>query len=77
MYDRNGRVATHNMKLDIDYPETEWFDMRTETYDEEIGLWIYPILSVGKVMGFIVCYDKDDGVRLATTYLGYAIQYHH
>lgn len=77
MYDRCGRIANHNMRLDIDYPEAEWFDMRTPTYDKEIEMWVYPIMNEGDVMGFVVCPYNDDEIQVAVNYLEYEIQYHH
>lgn len=76
MYDRRGRIVNHNMRLDIDYPEAEWFDMRTPTYDKETRLWVYPILCEGEIMGFIVCPDNDNDIQLAVNYLEYEIRYH-
>lgn len=78
MYDQRGRIANHNMRLDIDYPEAEWFDMRvgTGTYDGGIEMWVYPIRDEQDVMGFIVCPYNDDEIQVAVNYLEYEFRYH-
>lgn len=75
MYDRRGRIANHNMRLDIDYPEAEWFNMSTPTYDKEIEMWVYPIMNEGDVMGFVVCPYNDDDIQVAVNYLEYEFRY--
>lgn len=75
VYDQYVRVATYDLELELEHPETQWFDMRHEGYDKATQLWVYPVLHGEDVMGFIVCPDNDNDIQLAVNYLEYEIEH--